>query len=86
MARTETSAAPQAAPDPLTGNLVATLRDELREEAVWRHCLAQDEQRLEQRLRDELMEAVSEVKEDALVSNKRPKPSSTSDAAEAAGD
>ena len=82
MARTETSAAPQAAPDPLTGNLVATLRDELREEAVWRHCLAQDEQRL----RDELMEAVSEVKEDALVSNKRPKLSSTSDAAEAAGD
>ena len=82
MARTETSAAPQAAPDPLTGNLVATLRDELREEAVWRHCLAQDEQRL----RDELMEAVSEVKEDALVANKRPKPSSTSDAADAAGD
>ena len=82
MARTETSAAPQAAPDPLTGNLVATLRDELREESVWRHCLAQDEQRL----RDELMEAVSEVKEAVSESNKRPKPSSTSDAAEAAGD
>ena len=42
--------------------------------------------RTEKRLRDELMEAVSEVKEDALVANKRPKPSSTSDAAEAAGD
>ena len=86
MARTETRAAPQATPEPPTGDVLAKLRDELREEAVWRHCLAQDEQRLEQRLRDELMEAVSEVKEAVSESNKRPRPSSTSDAAEAAGD
>ena len=41
-----TSAAPQATPDPLTLEVVAELREELHEEAIWRHRFAQEEQRL----------------------------------------